>query len=1047
VYRSLFHSAPTAILVTDAASHEILEANPRFLDLFGYSNADLKAMQLGELFVDSNFRVDLNTQDLSAIYNNNRAEITSDIAGEKSKDFVSYAKHKNGNKFLARFKCVKVDQRPELQLIYINRADGFIQSLHWRSIVENLPSIALLLKRNGEIIYANQVYDSFNIEKLIGSSAFRYLPLRAQENFLEKLRCVFDLSQTVSFESEIYAPEQIRVFQIDISPITNEQSQQIDFALVIARDVTEVVASRQEKQELDNAFTKLQHVAHIGSWSWEPVGNKIHWSNEMHQIYGVEKNDFKGHFQQILNETIHPDDRRQLENLVARIQTPSKGEWSFSCRIFRRNDGKLRYLWGGGENLIDITSGHQKSIGFVQDITDSKIMQRGLSAIASCSAEGGGMALIHELLSCYSRSTGIDIVYIATICPDQSSLSTILYLDCGEIKDNFTYPLNNTPCQLLFEKRDYYVSGDVQHRFPHDQFLPNAGIKSYVGTSLRDINNKVFAILVALHRDVLEYPDIDKTLLQITATRVASELSRMRTQQELENSEMHFRSAITSAEIVTWEWNLESNTLTWSDNVNALLEQAPSDFTAYQELVHHDDIAQVLHSIDTSLKQGRALDIDHRIIVGNNREKWLRMKGRFIESNDDNVNKFMGVILDVTPEKHALIENRQIHSRLNMHIQQTPLGVIEMDRNCNVVEWNPAAEKIFGYTKREVLGKFAIDLIVPQKIKVSVSDIWNSLVTNTGGKRAIHENLTKSGKLIICNWYNTPLVNDKGEVVAVACIVEDITHRIKIEQELESHREHLEDLVNRRTHEITRINRELQAFSYSISHDLRAPLRAIDGFSQILIEDYAKILDDTAKSYLNRVRKGAQNMATLIDDLLKLSRISRGQVNKKMLDLSDVANEVVEKLSQDYPHRIVETKIEKNLTAYADRGLIQVALENLLGNAWKYSSVHPNALVEFKKVRQDSKETVYVVSDNGVGFDMKFVDKLFGAFQRLHEKDKQFEGSGIGLATVQRIIRLHGGRVWAEGKVNQGAMFYFSLPLLVSNNEPVENNIQLFQSN
>jgi signal transduction histidine kinase len=228
--------------------------------------------------------------------------------------------------------------------------------------------------------------------------------------------------------------------------------------------------------------------------------------------------------------------------------------------------------------------------------------------------------------------------------------------------------------------------------------------------------------------------------------------------------------------------------------------------------------------------------------------------------------------------------------------------------------------------------------------------------------------------------------------------------------------------------ELEGANKELEAFSYSVSHDLRAPLRTIDGFSQILIEDYADKLDQEGKDYLGRVRVASQHMGSLIDDLLDLSRVSRGPLRRETVDLSAVATGIIDELGRSQPEREVKFVTEEGLTAFADANLLTVALENLLGNAWKFTSKQPHAMIEFGSTACEGIEehTSFFVRDNGVGFEMAYSDKLFGAFQRLHGSE-EFEGTGIGLATVQRIVRRHGGRVWAEGEVGQGATFFFTL--------------------
>jgi light-regulated signal transduction histidine kinase (bacteriophytochrome) len=235
----------------------------------------------------------------------------------------------------------------------------------------------------------------------------------------------------------------------------------------------------------------------------------------------------------------------------------------------------------------------------------------------------------------------------------------------------------------------------------------------------------------------------------------------------------------------------------------------------------------------------------------------------------------------------------------------------------------------------------------------------------------------------------------------------------------------LEHRVQQRTAELTASNNELEAFSYSVSHDLRAPLRSIDGFSQALLEDYSPKLDAAGQDHLRRVRAATQRMSVLIDDLLNLSRLSRSAMRREPLDLSALAAAVAQEVRQSDPARRVEFVIANDLAAEGDPQLLRVVMENLLGNAWKYTSGHPRARIEFGASHSNGRRTFFV-RDDGAGFDPRYSARLFGAFQRLHAAD-EFPGTGVGLATVQRIIHRHGGRVWAEGAVEKGATFYFSL--------------------
>ncbi len=237
--------------------------------------------------------------------------------------------------------------------------------------------------------------------------------------------------------------------------------------------------------------------------------------------------------------------------------------------------------------------------------------------------------------------------------------------------------------------------------------------------------------------------------------------------------------------------------------------------------------------------------------------------------------------------------------------------------------------------------------------------------------------------------------------------------------------EHRNEALRRNTAELLAANTELDAFAYSVSHDLRAPLRSIDGFSHVLLEDYGARLDDVGRDSLHRVRAASQRMATLIDDLLKLARVTRAEMRTEPVDLTRMAQEIVADIERATPDRQVEFAIAPGLVAQGDSRLLRVVLDNLLRNGWKYTAKRQQARVEFTAVNENSGR-VFVIRDNGAGFDMQYVDKLFGVFQRLHSA-AEFEGTGVGLATVRRIVNRHGGRIWAEGAVDQGASFYFTL--------------------
>jgi PAS domain S-box-containing protein len=330
---------------------------------------------------------------------------------------------------------------------------------------------------------------------------------------------------------------------------------------------------------------------------------------------------------------------------------------------------------------------------------------------------------------------------------------------------------------------------------------------------------------------------------------------------------------------------------------------------------------------------------------------------------------------------------------------------------------------MYGWKTDEALDKITHTLLQTQfprpleeiKARLFADNHWEGELVHT----------RKDGERIVVasHWVLHRDEHDKPK--AVLEVNNDITERKRAEKEIRRLNEELEERVADRTAQLQAANKELEAFSYSVSHDLRAPLRHIDGFSQALLEDYTDQLDEAGKSYLREVRGASQEMAQLIDDMLQLARVTRGEMRREPVNLSDIARGVVTELKRREPDRTVNVNIEEGLAANGDKRLLRIILSNLLGNAWKFTSKEAEPRIAFGH-QQKNGESSYFVRDNGAGFDMSYVGKLFGAFQRLHTAG-EFEGTGIGLATVQRIVHRHGGRVWAEGAVDEGATFYFTL--------------------
>jgi PAS domain S-box-containing protein len=350
------------------------------------------------------------------------------------------------------------------------------------------------------------------------------------------------------------------------------------------------------------------------------------------------------------------------------------------------------------------------------------------------------------------------------------------------------------------------------------------------------------------------------------------------------------------------------------------------------------------------------------------------------------------------------------------------LGV-EGEERYRFLSVNPAFYAATGLTKEQVVGRL-VQEVIPEPAHELVLGKYREAIEGrkTVGweEVSVYPSGTKHGEVSV-----TPVFDGTGRCTHLVGAVHDVTERRQAEEQVRLMNQELERRVEERTYALAAANQELEAFAYSVSHDLRAPLRSIDGFSQALLEDYSAALDGPAQDHLARVRAAAQRMAQLIDDLLELSRVTRAEMNPATVNLSDLAGEIAAELQASQPEREAEFVIAAGVQGHGDRGLLRAALANLLANAWKFTGRRAHTRIEFG-VADSGGQRAYFVADNGAGFDMQYGYKLFGPFQRLHRAD-EFPGTGIGLATVQRIVRRHGGRAWAEGEPDRGATFYFTL--------------------
>jgi PAS domain S-box-containing protein len=524
------------------------------------------------------------------------------------------------------------------------------------------------------------------------------------------------------------------------------------------------------------------------------------------------------------------------------------------------------------------------------------------------------------------------------------------------------------------------------------------------------------------------------TFVDITARRQAEEALR--------HSEERLQLVMLGSQLGYWDRNLETGQVVrnarWAEMLGYGLNELEFTVKQWADFVHPDDLAVVEQSIQDHLAGRTPMHrMEYRMRAKDGSSKWILDQAQVVKRDAaGRPLRMSGTHTDVSERKYAEADLQKMQGLLRQAEKLGRVGAWEFDVDSELQTWTETLYDIH---------ELDIDLTV--HLTVNQGENFYTPASRPIIERAVRHAIEQGESFdleleIITAKGNLRTVHVIGRADLahrkVAGFLQDITARKQAELEIHQLNQTLEERVVERTAELAAANAELEAFSYSVSHDLRAPLRAMDGFSAALLEDCAGKLDETAEDHLRRIRAGSQRMGMLIDDLLNLSRESRAAMRRTPVDLTALVHEIGADLQAAQPDHCPEWAVAPAMAANADARMVRVVLRNLLGNAWKFTGQRAGARIEVGVLPPEEATriappelvvpgtTVFFVRDNGAGFDMAYAGRLFGAFQRLHSQ-QEFEGTGIGLALVQRIIRRHGGCIWATGKVNEGATFYFTL--------------------
>ena len=1014
-FRSIFETSIEGILIFNREG-KIIEANPAVEEIYGYTPEEMKGLSGKDivhpdyyyLFEDFKHQIEKKGEFYAE---------SVDIRKDGSKFNVEI----HGNSFMFK------NEPHLLALVHdITKRKEALKKLKasekkYRNTLDNMMEGCQIIDYDWRYSYINETAANDGKKSknyLLGKTMMEAYPGIEDTEMFAYLQDSMSNRNKHNIENKfVYQNGSSRWFNLRIQPVP-------EGIFILSIDITERKKAKQEFQTIFNLSLDMICIADIETATFTRVNPAFT------KTLGFTEQEF---LEKPFLEFVHPDDLQETIKVIETDLKKGKLVINFENR-YSTKEGNYRWL--------EWVSHPQKEEGLTyaiaHDITDRKEKEK----------------RIRHLNSLLRSITNINQLII-----QEDNSKELMQKACQKLMETRTY--RGCTISLINDENKIMPLVDAgKHKLKNNWVITPSGKGSAPHCIKIALKTKELQILNPAKCGKCEYVKKNKQVFCITIPMVRSETVigfmqvGIKADKSVRKDEQDLLVEVTNDLAFAWEKiRAERKLHEYQRRIDTLLNNLPgmayrckndSDWTmefisegckkligyhpediidnkkvAFIDIIHPEDREKVRNKINKALNDYNQFELEYRVYTKNNEIKWVWERGRCVTVNQNGTAILEGFLSDISRRKQAEKDLKTSEKKFRSYVENSPIGIFVADKNGYYLDVNQAASNMTGYTRKELIGMNLID-IIQDKYKKKVRRKFETLLKT--GKESVETAFKhKNGNIRFWTVNAVELPNNN-----YMAFVKDITKRKKAEEKIKKLNDELENRVEQRTRELQKANKELESFTYSVSHDLRAPLRAIDGFTEILLNDYAAELDKEGRRVCDIIVRNSEKMGELIDSLLSFSRLSRAALHPTTVNMKSMTEKIYQELTNPEQREKINFQVENLPAVRVDKKLIYQVWTNLISNAIKFSSNQAKPMIKITYEEKKDK-IVYAVKDNGAGFKMKYINKLFTIFQRLHS-DKQFKGTGVGLAIVKRIINAHKGEIWAEGEVGKGAAFNFSIP-------------------